>query len=231
MMTKIVDFHSHILPSLDHGCEDIAQSLSQISLIQNAGTDMVVATSHFYPGRMSLSDFLDRRESAVSLLLQNLSEDMPQIAVGAEVHCYPGLENMVGIENLCIKGTRCMLLEMPLGDWTDAHFETVDALSNDGYTLLMAHIDRYSEYDVDRLMQLDVQAQVNAVSLCSFLKRRRVKKWFDQDRVFAIGSDLHGSEAKGYNHFPKGLSVLGEETLGCVMSHSADLLQDAIWLN
>ena len=169
-MIATIDFHSHILPNLDHGCEDLSQSLAQIAMMARAGCEVAVA------------------------------------------------------------GTRCMLLERPLGQWTEAHFETVEALSNDGYTLLMAHIDRYPEHDVERLLQLDVQAQVNASSLCSFFKRRRVKRWLEEDRVYAVGSDLHGAEKGGYDHFPKALSVLGDETVRRVMAHSQELLSGAVYL-
>ena len=229
-MMKIIDFHSHILPFLDHGCKDLAQSLAQLELIKSAGTDIVVASSHFYPNRIGLSDFLAQRERSAALLCRNLPEDAPKIAVGAEVYCSPGLENMDGLESLCISGTRCMLLEMPLDAWTEAHFETVDALSNEGYTVLMAHIDRYPKHSVQRLMNFDVYAQVNASALGSFWGRRKVKKWFEEDRVFAIGSDLHGAESGGYDHFEKGLSSIEEAAVSRIMNHSACLLQNAVFL-
>ena len=227
----LIDFHSHILPGVDHGSSSIETTLFQLRSAKNLGINKIIATSHFYPARMKLEDFLAKRSEAKELLSAHLTKEMPKIAVGAEVYCQPGLENMEGLEQLCIAGTRCMLLEMPLGEWSDAHFETVDALSNSQFTLIMAHIDRYPEYDVERLMQLNVKAQVNAESLCAFLRRRRVKKWFEKDLVYAIGSDLHGAQIGGYNYFAKGLSVLGEEAVSKVMAHSVDLLQRAIYLN
>lgn len=229
-MIATIDFHSHILPNLDHGCEDLSQSLAQIAMMARAGCEVAVATSHFYPHRMSMDAFLHRRDEAADLLCKNLPENAPRIAVAAEVYCQPGLENVADLSAFCVQGTRCMLLEMPLGQWTEAHFETVDALANDGYTLLMAHIDRYPEHDVERLLQLDVQAQVNASSLCSFFKCRRMKRWLAEDRVYAIGSDLHGAEKGGYDHFPKALSVLGDETVRRVMAHSQELLSGAVYL-
>lgn len=230
-MTKIVDFHSHILPGLDHGCRDLNQSLEQLALISASGTDTVAASSHFYPGTISLSDFLAKRSAAAELLRQSLPANAPKIVVGAEVYCRPGLENLAGIEALCLEGTRCLLLEMPLDKWTDSHFETVDSLSNDGFTVILAHIDRYPAKDVEVLMRLDVQAQVNASSLLSFLRRGKTKKWFEAGRVFALGSDLHGSEANGYSHFPKAMKILGAQKTEDVMARSEALLKDAVYLN
>ena len=229
-MAKIIDFHSHILPGLDHGCRDLSQSLSQLALMTAGGTDTVVATSHFYPHSISLSEFVRRRDAAAELLRAHLPENAPRIVTGAEVYCTPGLENQSGLEALCVAGTRCLLLEMPLDGWKDGHFETVDALSCDGFTVVMAHIDRYPSKDVESLMQLNVQAQVNASSLCSFLRRGKTKGWFEKDRVWAIGSDLHGSDAGGYDHFQKALRIIGEEKVRRVMAHSEGLLRDAAYL-
>lgn len=229
-MARIIDFHSHILPGMDHGCDGLAQSLSQLALIKSGGSDTVVATSHFYPGSISLADFVQKREAAAELLKAHLPENAPQIAIGAEVYCTPGLENLKGLEALCVAGTRCLLLEMPSEGWRDAHFETVDALSCDGFTVVMAHIDRYPKKDVETLLQLNVQTQINASALCSFLRRGALKKWFEADRVWALGSDLHGSEMGGYDHFPRALRAIGEERMRRVMAHSEALLADAVYL-
>jgi len=44
--TKI-DFHSHILPRLDHGSRSESDTDGQLRLIAEMGTDTVIATSHF----------------------------------------------------------------------------------------------------------------------------------------------------------------------------------------
>lgn len=230
-MAKIFDFHSHILPGLDHGSLDLSQSVAQIAMMAACGTDVALASSHFYPDSISLADFIQKREASVQLLMQNLPEKAPKIVKAAEVYCCPGLENLSGLEALCAEGTRCMLLEMPLEKWTDAHFETVDALTGQGFTILLAHIDRYPEKDLEALMQLDVSAQINASAIVSFWRRRKLKKWFENDRVWAIGSDLHGAEKGGYDHFSQALRCLDPQKMQSVMERSEKLLENAIYLN
>ena len=230
-MALRIDFHSHVLPGLDHGSRDLETSLDQLAMVHENRTDILVASSHFYPHRMNLSGFLQRREAAVKELLDNLGEDCPRIVLGTETACYPGLEDMDGLEQLCIAGTNVLLLEMPMTTWKDAHLETVDAITARGIDVVLAHIDRFSESDVERVMQLDVKAQINASSLCSFFKRRKLKHWFHEGRVWALGSDLHGADRGGYDHFPKALSKLGVETVADVMARSASLLENAIYLN
>ncbi len=225
-----IDFHSHILPGLDHGCRDLKTALSQLALARDGGTDMLVATSHFYPHCMNIEGFLAQRKLAVALLQQHLPKNSPKIVVGAETACYPGIENMKGLEELCMAGTDCLLLEMPTTEWKDAHFEAVEAILERGIKIVLAHIDRYDPKDVEEILQLDVMAQVNAASLGSFFGGLKWKRFFDQDRVWALGSDLHGAEKGAYDHFPKALSKLGKETTARVMAHSEELLHGAQFL-
>ena len=230
-MKEKIDFHSHILPGLDHGCAGLEVSLAQLEMAYQAGTDVMVATSHFYPERMDIAEFLDHRKECLTLLSENLPQSCPKIAVGAEVMCRPGLEYMDGLEKLCVMGTNCMLLEMPHGTWTPAHYETVDAIVDCGFQVVIAHIDRYAKDDLDTLMDLDVVAQINAESLCSFWDRRRMMHWFKKDRVWALGSDLHGGYDGAYDHFAKAISKLDAALTEQVMARSADLLKDAVYLS
>lgn len=225
-----IDFHSHILPGLDHGCHSVQTSLRQLSLIAGGGTDTVVASSHFYPDRTNMDDFRRRRASSVRALAEALPKQHPNIIVGAEVACYPGLQHMDSLEELCLAGTDCMLLEMPLARWNDALFETVDGILDRGIRVVLAHIDRYDPKDVEELMELDVMAQINASSLLPFFRRRKLLRFFEEDRVVALGSDLHGGEPGGYDHFVKALDKLGKNTVQRVMEHTEMLIQNAVFL-
>ena len=111
---RLIDFHSHILPRLDHGSRSSQVSLSQLQMMQAAGVDTVCATSHFYPQEVLLSSFLEARQGSFNRLLE-VSGDMqrPKILLGAEVLICEGLDQMEGLEALCLEGTNVMLLEMP----------------------------------------------------------------------------------------------------------------------
>ena len=65
---RIIDFHSHILPGVDHGSKSLDTSLSQLKLMEKMGIDVAVATSHFYPHREEIDAFLEKRERAAELL-------------------------------------------------------------------------------------------------------------------------------------------------------------------
>ena len=109
-----IDFHAHILPGADHGCKDLSMSMHQLALAQKAGIDKIVATPHFYPQNESCADFLIRREKAYSQLLsQTKGKPLPEVVLGAEVQLQLGLDRIENLDQLCIRGTNVLLLELP----------------------------------------------------------------------------------------------------------------------
>ncbi len=231
----IIDFHSHILPRVDHGSKDSAESEKQIELIGGFGTDAVVATSHFYPHVHKVEDFLEAVNGAserMSRLISGL--ERPKIYLGAEVLACEMIENMEGIESLCVRGTRCILLEMPSSSsWSRSLIRTVENLIDNGYTVILAHIDRYLkrfEEGIDALLSIGALAQINADSLVSFIDRKRLKPYIESGRVCALGSDLHGSDKKSYKPFADLEKHIGEERFRSIMKSSERLLEGAVTL-
>ena len=227
-MANIIDFHSHILPKADHGSDSSAMTFRQIELIVYGGTNKVVATPHFYPNRHTLEQFLTRRNSCAHHLSSRLPAFSPTIYVGAEVLVCEGMEQMGGLEKLCIEGTRTILLEMPMTAWTPKLYETVEAIKELGLEPVMAHIDRYPKNEVAKLLALGVKAQVNAPAFCSVLSRGHYLKLVDNGTVVAMGSDLHEAPTDGYACFKKAKKVMGEELLALLMTNSQKYLEGAI---
>ena len=227
----IIDFHSHILPRVDHGSKSMEQSISQIRLIRET-TDRIVATSHFYPHVHNLDDFLMRVDNSAAALKEEISDlGAPEICLGAEVLLCESLDRLDGIESLCIRGTKCMLLEMPnVGAWNDRLIATVESLMDKKFTVVLAHIDRYIrdyEDDIDRLLSMGARAQVNASSLKSFFSRRRMMPYLESGAVYALGSDLHGADDDAYRDFAALEAKIGSELYTNIMKKSERLLEGA----
>ena len=228
--TPIVDFHAHVIPHADHGCQDASVLASQLSLMKKHGTDTVVATPHFYPHVHRVPDFISRVNSSLQELDPHMLEGAPEIKLGAEVLICEGLDKMDGIEKLCIRGTRLLLLELPHNMITDEHMETVEALMDSGYTVMLAHIDRYLGHfhkEIDTLLSIGALAQVNADAVRHPLIMGRIKKYLEKtDSICAFGSDLHGCEPKSYAPFTKTIRSLSDHA-DRIMRTTATLLKDA----
>lgn len=218
----LIDFHSHILPGADHGSDNLATSLKQLELANEAGVGTVVATPHFYPHKMTLESFLDRRAKCTSSLLEAY-EGPVIIKVGAEVLACRGLERMDGLEELCVSGTNVLLLEMPSSKWSSSLIDTVIELDdNPKFEVVLAHIDRYDISWVKPLIDYGIKCQVNAVAMTKMFSRKKYLKLMEQGAVVALGSDIHGTEI-GYKQYISAVKVMGNMTK-TVMDRTARLL-------
>jgi protein-tyrosine phosphatase len=225
----MIDFHSHILPGADHGCDSTATAYRQLAMMHGAGTRAVVATPHFYPHREKPESFLARRREAVDRLLKKMPEGQshPTVYLGAEVLVCAGMQEMEGLESLAIEGTDVILLEMPFTRWGEDLIETVRAIPALGLVPVMAHIDRYPPNLVSRLFARGgLLAQINAEAFSGFGFPKDLRPYLDGGAVVALGSDLHGADAKGYHPFLKMVKKLGGKAEG-IFDLSAQLLAEA----
>ncbi len=200
----IVDFHSHILPGVDHGSENFENSIKQLKNAKKFSIERILATSHFYPSTHTLSAFLSLRDSAAKRLNDARDSDMPVFKVGAEVLICEGLERFPGLEKLCFFGTNHLLIELPFFDFREEYAETVGILIKNGYNVILAHADRYPKEDIEIMLDYGVSnLQINADSLCSVIKKKHIINWFERGLVSMIGSDVHGSGRRAYKCFKK----------------------------
>ncbi len=203
-----IDFHSHILPGIDDGAEDIRKSLLLVESAQNAGIKKIYATPHFYAHRLDVDTFLERREKAYKkVLAQNPAIE---IELGAEILVFPGIENMEGIEKLCFYNGKTVLLELPLSESliTDEHFLTVEALAQK-YDIIMAHANRYSDYTVYQMIEAGAKLQLNVHDICLHREHIRTSVWAKNGYLFALGSDAH-RDVSVYKKFRRAQKILSK---------------------
>ena len=219
---NVVDFHSHILPYADHGSSSVDVSLAQLSLAAEHGVKRIVLTPHYYPHRENPESFIARREKCYNKLLENLNDESPDVRLGAEVLICDNIEEMPHLEDLCIRGTRILLLELPFTDFSETYVDSVKYLIADGYDVVLAHADRYDPLNIDRLVSLGAKIQLNADSLSSLFVKKHIKRWIDNAYVYAIGSDIHGKDEKAYKRFEKALSRI-------TASPNVEAFADHVW--
>ncbi len=230
MRMKLIDFHCHILPRLDHGARSSQISLSQLGLMQTAGVDTVCATSHFYPQEMLPETFLEARAASFERLLEVVGDTpRPKIVLGAEVLICEGLDRMENLSELCLEGTNVMLLEMPFSPnaWSNRLFQTVADIADRGIKPVFAHVDRYPPKLVERLFDMGFQAQLNADSLNRLIKPHYLLQWIEEGSIVALGSDLHGAADDAYKPYVKTCASLKERTTS-IMAETEKLLCDAV---
>lgn len=192
-----IDFHSHVLPSMDDGSQNSDMSVEMLRRMGEMGVDIVAATPHFYGCREEVDSFLRRRAACWDRLSQKWEHGFPQVILGAEVACFSGLLELDNLEQLCYQGTNTLLLELPFAQWTETELDIVSTLCLDrGYRVILAHFERYigvqkNKYIAERLQELPVWIQINAGSLLPWTRRGKCINMFLENRAHLLGSDSH----------------------------------------
>lgn len=203
----MIDIHTHILPEIDDGSRSVEESVSMLGELYKQGVDTVVATPHFYIDKANLSNFLHRRETAALRLMRAVSKmpERPAIAVGAEVQFYSELAFLDGIEELCLGGTRFLLVEMPFEPWPSHVYQTLEQLYfNREIIPVIAHVERFLDFNrasevIPRLIESNAQIQVNCSALLSRETRRRVRRLIRDGVVSFAASDCHNMTSRPPN--------------------------------
>ncbi len=197
----MIDWHSHILPDMDDGSRNVAESLAMLDMQARQGVNTVVATPHFYANDESVDAFLDRRRRSLELLREEMPDEAPEIVPGAEVRYYQGISRLSGIKKLRIAGSDVLLLEMPMCRWSEYMVkEIVDMSTVSGVKVALAHVERYwhlqSRNTWARIYDSDILIQVNASCFMSLGSRRRVLKLLQNGKIHFLGSDCHNITAR-----------------------------------
>lgn len=200
----MTDFHMHVLPEMDDGSKSVEMSLGMLERSSAYGVETVAATSHFYAWENSPRKFLARRAEAHERLLEASAgrEDLPRVLLGSEVCFFDGVSGMDELEELCLEGTRLLLLEMPFVRWTERMLREVETIQRGGLIPVAAHIERYLDLQpkglINEFFELGVPLQCNA---SFFLDRRarRALKMFRRGQIRFLGSDAHNLSSRPPN--------------------------------
>lgn len=192
----LIDFHSHILPGIDDGAADLSVSLELIASSAKQGVRLMAATPHFYPYHVGFDTFFQNRARAFDALSQALPEGSPDILPGAEVGYFKGIGQVSGPGRLGLANTGILLLEMPFERWDKSVIsEVADLHQSGGVTVLLAHIERYIDYQKhDALAQLlnsGIYFQSNAEFFLNKRQKKTALKMLERGQIHVLGSDCH----------------------------------------
>lgn len=192
----MIDWHSHILPAMDDGSKDVAESISMLGMQTSQGVGTVIATPHFYANDETVAAFIKRRAEACEALKEQLGDHGPNILLGAEVRYYQGISRLEGLKELAIEGSKLLLLEMPMSVWTETMVrELVELAGKNRVRIVLAHVERYIKLQKrsvwDRIVDSGILLQVNASFVTSLASRRKALALLQDGVVQFLGSDCH----------------------------------------
>lgn len=197
----MIDWHNHILPGIDDGSRDLAESVKMIEMQINEGVTTIIATPHFYANDESVEAFLERRNAAFDKLKSKLPMNAPEILLGAEVRYYQGISRMENLKALRIQNSKLLLLEMPMTVWTEYMVrELIELAAKSSFQIVLAHVERYLKLQKastwDRLYECGILMQVNASFFLGFTSKRKAISLFKKGKINFVGSDCHNTTSR-----------------------------------
>ena len=203
----VIDFHTHILPQIDDGSGSLEESIALLQMEAEQGIRFAIATPHFYAHRDTPEKFLERRNLAERRLRDEMRnyEGLPDITMGAEVYFFPGMSGSKVLQELTIRNTRCILIEMPPPPWTEQMYQELQAVyDKQGLIPIIAHVDRYigpfrTHNIPKRLEQLPVYVQANASFFIRKETSRMALKMLQEGKIHLLGSDCHNMDSRKPN--------------------------------
>lgn len=196
------DLHSHILPDVDDGPETWDDALEMLAVAEAHGTHTIVATPHSHGAW--------RRPEAANELIPALVAETQQRARAAGLslrvlagqECYIDADLVRDLDAgrlLTLGASRTVLLEFPFTQWPAHTEQLIYELQVAGYTVLLAHPERYTAVQKDPnlvlpLVERNVYLQVTSVAITGELgpaSQRCARVLVEHGLCHVLASDAH----------------------------------------
>jgi len=196
-----VDFHSHLIPGIDDGAQDMDEAISLIREMKDLGFTKLITTPHV------MSDFFKNTPEIIQSGLEELQAKLKECNIeieteaAAEYYIDDGFVSKLENEKLLTFGDGHVLFEVSYINCPDNINDIIFRMMVAGYKPVMAHPERYPYWyrDIDMYRKFKDQGvilQININSLTGYYgpeAKKIAEKLIDENLVGAVGSDLHHS--------------------------------------
>lgn len=191
----MIDLHTHLLPGVDDGSDDVAQSVAVLTKFAEMGVTAVCCTPHLKASHL---------DDAPCEELDELVDQL-RLAAPPEPRLTRGFEIMLDVPNpvfgdrcLGLGGTRYVLVEFGRLVPADGSVEALARVAAQGVVPLLAHPERYAVCSVEvaaRWREAGALLQVDATTLLADTRRAgRARALVEAGCATIIASDNHGDQ-------------------------------------
>lgn len=195
-----VDMHSHLLPGLDDGLQEMEQTLAFVKELQQLGYKKLICTPHILSGvyENSPQTILPKLELVRTAFAEN-NIDM-QVEAAAEYMVDADFENYVNEgKQLLTFGKNLILIEMSYAAASNNIEQVIFQLRVKGLQPILAHPERYGYYypnpqQYERFIDLGCYLQINALSLLGYYgdpAKNIAQNLLKKNQVSFMGTDMH----------------------------------------
>jgi len=192
-----VDMHSHVLPGIDDGAQNVEESVFLVKRIMELGIKKIIATPHI------MIDFYRNTPETINNALNLLREELAkqeidiQVEAGAEHYFDETFEPRIDEGKLVSFGNNYVLYEYPFISQPPNWFEAMQKILQAGYKPILAHPERYPYLSTDTMEMMrswGCSMQMNTISLTGYYggdTKKRAEQMIDLKLVDFISSDMH----------------------------------------
>jgi len=190
------DMHSHLIPGVDDGAKDVADSIQLITGLQQLGFNKLYTTPH------TLQDIHPNTRDSLQKGYDLLNGNIPtgvELMLSSEYYLDDQFQEQLGGGTVMpLPGNRLLIEFSQISRPHDLE-EVIFDLGIRGYHVVLAHPERYLFFHKNftyytRLKDLGVELQVNALSLTDHYGkniRSIADKLIEKDLIDFIGTDIH----------------------------------------
>ncbi|MFD2161110.1 tyrosine-protein phosphatase [Paradesertivirga mongoliensis] len=193
------DIHSHLIPGIDDGAQNIEESISLIKRMMDFGFTKLLTTPHI------MADYYRNTSDSILKGLDQLRDELSQrninieVNAAAEYYLDETFENKLNKGDVLTLGDKFLLFELSFINYPKNLFEVIDKILQKGYTPLLAHPERYpylagSVENYERIKDSGCYLQINTLSLAGHYGKQTQKvaeQMVDHYLIDFLGSDLH----------------------------------------
>jgi protein-tyrosine phosphatase len=214
LFAPMIDLHCHILPGVDDGSLDLADSLAMARQAVNDGIERVCATPHI---RHDHDVRIEQIAGRIEQLNRALSDEgLPvEVLPGGEV-AETAVEGLSDEElgHVSLGAGRWILLEPAPGPLSDTLIARVGHLAERGHRSLIAHPERHLSADMyERIAALIAEGALVQATADFFLRERfadGMRMLAEQGLVHILSSDAHSSHGGRPLHMAEAFERLTE---------------------
>ncbi len=198
----MIDIHAHILPGIDDGAADWAETMEMAALAVESGVDLLVATPHAASSGKAKNWMNDDLVQLMLSFRRRLAEEkIPlKVVAGMEIFGTDQVPRLLREGKLMgLNGSRYPLLEFPFVDYAAEATDILEEIVADGMRPVVAHPERYDYVQRDPSLlnlwtEMGCLLQINRGSLLGRFGRREqllAEALVMRGFAFAVASDAH----------------------------------------
>ncbi len=194
-----IDMHSHIIPGIDDGAQNMEQSVALVRAMMDLGYFKIITTPHIMADYYrNTREIIERGLDGLRAELRSREIDI-EILAAAEYYLDETFETKLEKGNMLTMGDGFLLFEISFVNYPQNLTDLIKKMQDKGYKPILAHPERYpylfeSMDHYSRIKETGCYFQLNTISLTGYYGKASQKiaeELVDRMLIDFIGSDMH----------------------------------------